>query len=69
MTDILLEKPFSVHDPVSRWSLAGLVRAALRTRREVRRISALSRRERLHRGYRHIPQRLWDRRSALFIER
>jgi hypothetical protein len=69
MTDILLDKPFSAEDPVSRWSLHRLLRAFLRTRREVHRISVLSRRERLQRGYRHIPRRLWDRRSALFIER
>ena len=51
------------------WSVAGLFRALFVTRREIKRISAQARRERLSRGYRRVPQRVWDRRSALFIER
>lgn len=38
-------------------------------RRERLRASRLARRERLRMGYKHIPQRVWDRRSALFLER
>ena len=69
MTQVLLSEPLPSRETPCRWSLSGMVRALLSTRREVRRVSSLARRERLQQGYRHIPQRIWDRRSALFIER
>jgi len=46
-----------------------LLRALLRTRREIHRLSAQARRDRLQLGYRHLPQRVWNRHSALFIDR
>jgi hypothetical protein len=52
----------------NRWSLSGLLRALFSAHREMSGITALARRERLQQGYRHIPRRVWDRRSALFIE-
>lgn len=51
------------------WSLRGWLKALCDSRRELQRVSRLARRHRLRMGYRHIPQRVWDRRSALFIER
>jgi hypothetical protein len=69
MTQLLLGEPLSTSEASRRWSLPGMVRALLSTRREIRKVSVLARRERLQRGYQHIPQRVWDRRSALFIER
>jgi hypothetical protein len=64
---------FNVAGPVkhreSKWNLAGLFNALLRTRREIKRIELLAERERLQLGYQRIPQRVWDRRSALFIDR
>ena len=54
--------------PKSGWSLPGLIRAMLSTRRDMRKISALAQRQRIPLGYRRVPQRVWDRRSALFID-
>jgi hypothetical protein len=59
-----------VHQPATLgWSPASVLRALLHNRRESLRISRRARRQRLELGYGHIPQRLWDRRSALFVER
>ena len=69
MTNILVGTPLSSGLAAHRWSLSRLFQTLLGSRREARKISALARRERLRLGYRHIPQRVWDRRSALFIER
>jgi hypothetical protein len=51
------------------WSLSTALKALLRTRREALSISRQARSQRLKLGYGHVPQRVWDRRSALFIER
>ncbi|MGD8842503.1 MAG: hypothetical protein PVJ83_03420 [Gammaproteobacteria bacterium] len=51
------------------WSPAAALRALLRSRRESLSIARRARRQRIELGYGHIPQRLWDRRSALFVER
>jgi hypothetical protein len=69
MTNLLIGNPPASGRAVRCWSLARLLRALLGARREIRKISVLARRERLQRGYRHVPQRLWDRHSALFVER
>lgn len=50
-------------------SACGWLQALRQAHRERLRACRLARRERLRMGYRHIPQRLWDRRSALFVER
>ncbi len=52
-----------------RGSVTALIGALRRQHREMRRISELARRERLALGYARIPARVWDRRSALFMER
>jgi len=52
-----------------KWSLVNLFRAVVRTRREIRRIAVLAERQRLELGFQRIPQRVWARRSALFIDR
>ena len=54
--------------PKSGWLVPGLIRAMLSTRRDMRKISALAQRQRIQLGYRRVPQRVWDRRSALFID-
>lgn len=52
-----------------KWSLANLFRALVCTRRKIRRIAFLAERQRLELGFQHVPQRVWERRSALFIDR
>lgn len=69
MTNLLVSTPLSPGLTAHRWSLSRLFQTLISRRREARKISALARRERLRLGYRHIPQRVWDRRSALFVER
>lgn len=54
---------------VERWCLIALLQSLLRRRREMVRITERARRERARLGLGHLPQRLWDRRSALFIDR
>lgn len=51
------------------WSLRGWLQGLRQARLERLHVSRLARRDRLRMGYRHIPQRLWERRSALFVER
>jgi hypothetical protein len=51
------------------WSLRGWLKNLLQSRQELLRVTRLARRERRRLGFRHIPQRVWDRRSALFVER
>lgn len=62
-------KTVPVSDAAGKWSVKRLLLVLLRTRQEIRRISLLARRERLQLGYQRVPQRVWDRRSALFIDR
>lgn len=69
MTTSLIGNPPASGIAVRCWSLPRLLRALLGSRREIHRISALARHERLQRGYRHVPRRVWDRHSALFVER
>jgi hypothetical protein len=69
MTNTLADKSSVPDATVHRWSPASLLQTWLSTRREVRGISTLARRERLRLGFGHVPQRVWDRHSALFIER
>lgn len=57
-----------INHAAGKWSLTDLFRSLFRTRREIKRISVLARRERLQQGYRWVPQRVWDRRSALLID-
>lgn len=51
------------------WSLRSWFRTLKASRQQRLRATRLARRDRLRLGYRHIPQRIWDRRSALFVER
>jgi len=67
MTTTLVNKPYISSPATQDRSLSGMIRAMLGTRREILKITALARRERLQRGYRHVPQRVWDRRSALLL--
>jgi hypothetical protein len=53
----------------STWSLRGWLKSLLESRRELLRVTQRARRERRRLGFRHVPQRVWDRRSALFVER
>lgn len=50
-------------------SLRDWLKSLLESRRELLRVTQRARRERRRLGYQHIPQRVWDRRSALFVER
>ena len=59
----------AISTPTPGWSLARLLQSLLRTRREIRRIAVLAERERLALGFECVPQRVWARRSALFIDR
>jgi hypothetical protein len=65
----LVEQTTELAPDRSAWRLYKLLQTLLRERREMVRITERARLERLQRGYGHIPSRLWDRRSALFIER
>lgn len=53
---------------IQRWCLLRLLLPLFEHRRRISTISERSRRERLRLGYGRIPQRAWDRRSALFID-
>lgn len=58
-----------VNGSIRKWSLTNLFQSLVRTRREIRRISVLAERERLELGFQRVPQRVWARRSGLFIDR
>ncbi len=69
MMNAMFGKAVPASDMAGQMSVKSLLLALLSTRREIRRISRLARRERLRLGFQRVPQHVWDRRSALFIDR
>lgn len=53
----------------SRWSPTDLIRRLLHLRSQIRHIDLLAERERLAQGYERVPQRVWERHSALLLHR
>jgi hypothetical protein len=54
---------------LSHRSVATVMQMLLRSRRQAQGIAARARRQRVTLGYGHVPERVWNRRSALLTER
>jgi hypothetical protein len=69
MVEILVDTTHSGAPRLQHWSATTVIQALLRSRRQAHAIAARARRQRVPLGYSHIPARVWNRRSALLVER